>query len=283
MVKIKKQMPVLLPVHAASYNTGMRRCAFFQNLSNALYVNFLNRANFGSMNIVITGASRGIGFAIAEKFAEAGPQNSLFLSSQNESRIRAAAEVLTERFPPNRIEWIAADLSEGKGVQKLKTWLQGKKVVADVLVNNAGYFIPGSIHNEENGTLEKMLNVNLLSAYNLTRALLPGMMERKSGHIFNMCSIASFAAYKNGGSYSISKFALLGFGKNLRQEMMPYHIKVTNILPGAVYTDSWAESGMLAERLMEAKDVASLVFAAAQLSPRACPEEIIIRPILGDL
>src|SRR4030095_6187202 len=153
----------------------------------------------------------------------------------------------------------------------------------DVLVNNAGNFLPGSVHNEPEGTLENMIAVNLYSAYHLTRLILPQMMRNKKGHIFNLCSIASLKAYANGGAYSISKFALLGFTKNLREELKEYNIKVTAILPGAAYTDSWAASGVNPQRLMEASDIAELVYASAHLSPQACVEELIIRPQLGDL
>jgi short-subunit dehydrogenase len=139
------------------------------------------------------------------------------------------------------------------------------------------------VHNEEDGVLESMINTNLYSAYHLTRALIPKMMKQKSGHIFNMCSIASLQAYPNGGAYSISKFALLGFSKNLREEMKPYGIKVTSVLPGAAYTSSWENSGVKKDRLMEAGDVAQMIFSCAQLSPSACVEEIVLRPQLGDL
>ena len=101
-----------------------------------------------------------------------------------------------------------------------------KDGVPDILINNAGNFLPGNIHEEKDGVFEEMIATNLHSAYHLTRILLPAMMKAKSGHIFNMCSIASLAAYKNGGSYSISKFALLGFTKNLREELKSFNIKV---------------------------------------------------------
>ena len=125
--------------------------------------------------------------------------------------------------------------------------------------------------------------VNLYSAYYLTRTLLPAMQQQKGGHIFNMCSIASLKAYENGGSYSITKFALAGFSKNLREELKNTGIKVTSIYPGAAFTDSWSGSGVNPSRIMEATDVAAMVYAAAQLSPQACVEDIILRPQLGDL
>jgi len=160
--------------------------------------------------------------------------------------------------------------------------------VPDVIVNNAGLFEPGSVYNEPDGTLESQLAVNLLSAYHVTRTLLPEMMKHPStssgrGHVFNMCSIAALKAYDNGGAYSISKFALHGFSKNLREEMKPHGIKVTAIHPGAVLSDSWGNYDNSSKRIMEAEDVAKMVYAASQLSMQACVEEIVIRPQLGDL
>ncbi len=128
-----------------------------------------------------------------------------------------------------------------------------------------------------------MLEVNLFSAYHVTRAVLPKMIANKTGHIFTICSIASLAAYPNGGAYSISKYALLGFTKNLRKELIPHNIKVTAIIPGAVFTDSWKGSGVSEDRIMEPEDIATLIYTASRLSPQATVEEIVIRPQLGDL
>ena len=153
----------------------------------------------------------------------------------------------------------------------------------DILVNNAGLFEPGSVHNEPDGLLENQMAINVYSAYHVTRTVLPKMMERKSGHIFNMCSIASLHAYANGGAYSISKFAMYGFSKNLREEMKPQGIKVTSIHPGAVMSDSWGNYDNSTKRIMEADDIAKMIYAASQLSVQACVEDIIIRPQLGDL
>jgi short-subunit dehydrogenase len=139
------------------------------------------------------------------------------------------------------------------------------------------------VYNEKEGNLEEMIQTNLYSAYHLTRTLLPHMMARKSGHIFNICSVASLKAYPNGGAYGISKFALLGFSRNLREEMKPLGIKVTAVLPGAAYSASWEGSGVDPERIMTAEDVARMVYAAAILSPQATVEDIVLRPQLGDL
>jgi short-subunit dehydrogenase len=233
------------------------------------------------MNVVITGASKGIGKAIAEKFAREGYD--LFLCSRNEKQLSQIAGQLKKSNPNGDILFYAADLSNKREVQQFGEWLLRQNKPFDILINNAGIFFPGSIYNEEDGVLEKTININLYAHYHLTRILLPGMMKRKQGHIFNMCSIAALKAYHNGGSYSISKFALMGFSKNLREEMKPYNIKVTAVYPGAVFTSSWEASGVKPERIMEVADIAETIYVISKLSPQACVEDIILRPQLGDL
>jgi short-subunit dehydrogenase len=232
------------------------------------------------MNVVITGASKGIGRAIAEIFAANG--HDLFVCSRGEVALYKTVEELLTKYPAVTIKAKPVDLSIKEEAQAFGNWCLSV-AVPDVLINNAGLFEPGSVHNEPDGLLESQLSVNLYSAYHLTRTLLPGMMKRKAGHIFNMCSIASLHAYKNGGAYSISKYAMHGFTKNLREEMKEHHIKVTGIFPGAVMSDSWGNYDNSSKRIMEASDIAQLVYAASQLSPQACVEDIVVRPQLGDL
>jgi short-subunit dehydrogenase len=233
------------------------------------------------MNIIITGASKGLGRAVAEKFAAQGYD--LFLCSRDQQALTAAAQQLGQRYPAITIRSKTADLAEKDQALEFGKWVLESGAGIDVLVNNAGQFIPGSVHDQDEGVLEHLMAVNLYSAYHLTRILLPAMMRRKAGHIFNMCSVASLQAYPNGGAYSISKFALAGFSANLREEMKPYGIKVTTVYPGATYTDSWSGSGVDPQRIMEAGDVADMVWAAARLSQQATVEQILLRPQLGDL
>lgn len=230
--------------------------------------------------IVITGASKGLGRAIAEQFAAAG--NTLLVCSRSELQLYKMMEDILLEYPQCTIKAMPCDMSIKADVLAFAKWCL-QYGVPNIIVNNAGQFLPGSIHNEEDGLLEQMIQTNLYSAYHLTRALLPKMMAQKSGSIFNICSIASLQAYANGGSYSISKYALLGFSKNLREELKPYGIKVSAVMPGAAFTDSWAGSGINPNRIMEAGDVAKMVFAASQLSAQAVMEDIVLRPQLGDL
>jgi short-subunit dehydrogenase len=232
------------------------------------------------MNAVITGGSRGIGLALAKIFATHGYH--LYLTARNEHSLLKSAEELKTEFPGITVEVQAFDLGDKRQAQMFGEWIIDRVDVIDVLINNAGSFVPGSIWNEPDGALEKMLEVNLFSAYHVTRAVLPKMMAHKSGHIFTICSIAALSAYPNGGAYSISKFALLGFTKNLREELKEHNIKVTAVIPGAVYTDSW-KGFVEPERIMKAEDIATMIYTTSRLSAQATVEEIIIRPQSGDL
>ena len=233
------------------------------------------------MNAVITGASRGIGRATAEMMATHGYD--LYLCSQNEYRLLQTIEELKKDFPQITIEGQAFNMREKKQANLFGEWILGKNITIDILVNNVGTYIPGNVSDEPDGALEEMLEVNLFSAYHTTRAILPRMKADKTGHIFTICSIASLAAYPGGGAYGISKYALLGFTKNLRHELKAHGIKVTAIIPGAVYTDSWKGSGVPEDRIMEDRYIARIIYACSQLSMQAVVEEIVVRPQLGDL
>ena len=235
------------------------------------------------MNIVITGASKGLGKAIAEIFAADEQGHNLFLCARTKEELENTGKELQARFLKTNIHTKTCDVADKKQLADFVKWIKTITDKVDMLVNNAGIYLPGSAHGEEDGVLETLMEVNVYSAYHLTRLLLPQMIKAKNGHIFNICSIASLQAYPNGGAYGISKFAMYGFSKNLREEMKPYGIKVTHVLPGAAFTDSWSGSGVDPKRIMEAGDIAKMVYAAAQLSPQACVEEIILRPLPGDL
>jgi short-subunit dehydrogenase len=218
---------------------------------------------------------------MADRFAASGYD--LYLTSRDPAKLSATSTELAARYPSIALKTFAADLAEKVQVTRFAAWIAASGATADVLINNAGQFIPGSVHDEPEGALETLMAINLYSAYHLTRQLLPAMMMRRSGHIFNICSVASTKAYPNGGAYSISKHALAGFSANLREEMKPHGIKVTAVYPGAAYTDSWASSGIDPQRFMSAADVAEMVYSASRLSPQATVEEILMRPQLGDL
>jgi short-subunit dehydrogenase len=230
--------------------------------------------------IVVTGGTKGIGRAILNRFAQAGFDVTTCARKQQEltdlkQQLESAHGV--QAFVKQ------ADMSVTDQVKDFVKYILALQRPVDVLVNNAGYFVPGSVISEPEGSLESMINSNLYSAYYTSRGLANKMMEQREGHIFNICSIASIKAYPNGGSYAISKFAMLGLSKVLREELKDAGVRVTAVLPGATRTASWDGVDLPDERFMKVEDVAETIFAAHALSKRSVVEEILIRPQLGDI
>jgi short-subunit dehydrogenase len=232
------------------------------------------------MNIIITGGSRGMGKAMAFEFAATASH--IILCARNIERLEKTKTEIEQKFPACIVDVFAADLSIKTEVEEFADFSLNK-FTTDILINNAGTYTPGNSMEVSDEDFNKMMSLNFFSAYYLTKKLLPSMIVQKRGHIFNICSIAGLRAYDGGGTYSISKFALNGFSQNLRHEMKPHGIKVTTVFPGAVLTDSWGDFDNSNHRIMEASDIAKMIFAASTLSPQAVVEEITIRPQLGDL
>lgn len=230
--------------------------------------------------VVITGGTKGIGKALVERFSSKGYE--VITCSRNLEdlqHLKSEIEAKTEA----KVHIIAADLSKKSDVHSFSEYVLSITQNIEVLVNNTGVFIPGSIQDEPEGNLELMMNTNLFSAYYLTRSLLPAMKAQKKGHIFSISSIAGITAYASGGSYSITKYAMQGFTKCLREEMKELGIKVTAVLPGATLTASWEGVDLPESRFMKSEDVAEAVWSAFAMSDRTVVEEIILRPQLGDI
>lgn len=231
--------------------------------------------------IVVTGGSRGMGRAVIEKFVSEGFD--VVTCARQEDELTRLKIDISKTSPDAGIFFITADLSVKSQVETFTKFVLSLNRPVDVVVNNTGYFIPGEITTEPEGTLESMIQTNLYSAYYTTRGLADQMKKKKSGHIFTVCSIASIKAYSNGGSYAISKFALLGFSKCLREELKPFNIRVTAVMPGATKTRSWEGVDLPDERFIPVEDIAETIYSAWSLSERSVVEEIIIRPQLGDI
>lgn len=233
------------------------------------------------MNAVITGASKGIGAAIAELFASKGVN--IAICARNKEDLTAFHDQLHAKYPTVEIISMVVDVSDKNQILKFVAMLESTWSRLDILVNNAGIYAPGEVHTEEDGILEKMMEVNVYGPYNLTRALMPYFLKQEHGYIFNMCSVASLFAYPNGGSYSITKFALNGMTKVLRAELKDKGIKVCGVFPGATWSASWAGVELPQHRLMQPEDVAKAIWLQLELSPSAVMEDIVLRPQLGDL
>ena len=233
------------------------------------------------MNAVITGASKGIGKAIAEKLALEG--FNVAICARNADTLATAKAAIQQKNPAVTVLAEVVDMGDKAQVLAFAEKIKSTFTRVEILVNNAGIFVPGAIYQEEDGLLEKLMAVNVYSAYHLTRALLPAMLPHRNGHIFNMCSTASYKAYPNGGSYGITKHALLGFSRNLREELQPHHIRVTSVSPGPTLTASWEGFEAAPDRMMPPEDIASVIWSAWTMAKQTVIEEILLRPMLGDI
>ncbi len=225
--------------------------------------------------IFISGGSKGIGLAIARIFYQ--HEFTVVICARGQGGLAAAKAEMPQ------LHTYQCDVSDKQAVKSMAQWLNETFGALEVLVNNAGVFQPGQFQSEPDEVYEIMMRTNMDSTYYLTKGILPNMIQAKRGTIFNIASIASLAAYDNGGAYSISKWAMLGFSKNLREELKPHGIRVVSMMPGATYTASWEGVDVPQSRLMPAEDVAKLVLTTYQLSDRTVVEDIVLRPMLGDL
>ena len=230
--------------------------------------------------IVITGGTKGIGRALVERFVQ--DKYEVLTCSRDESALKALADDIKKTYGKT-ILTIPADFSKSEDVKLFSGYVLKQNLPIACLINNVGIYQPGQLLDEKEGVLEWILQVNLMSAYQITRNLVPEMLKHKSGIIINICSTASKYPFSNGGAYGISKFALLGMTKILREELKERNIKVIAILPGATDTASWENEPVDKEKLMNAKDVAETVYSAFSLKGNAVIEEVIIKPQRGDI
>jgi NADP-dependent 3-hydroxy acid dehydrogenase YdfG len=231
------------------------------------------------MNVIITGATKGIGRAISELFVAKGAN--LAICARSAADVQEFSSLLSSNYPNQQIIAHVTDMSDKASIQDFANIIRQQWDKVDILVNNAGVFIPCPLADPNTvDAFEMMMDTNLYSAYYMTQEILPLMLAHKSGYVFNMCSIASFMPY---GAYAVSKHAMLGFSRVLREEMKEKGIRVTAIMPGATYTPSWEASSFPEERFMKADDIAQAVWSCYHLSKHTVVEEMILRPQLGDI
>lgn len=230
-------------------------------------------------NILITGASKGIGKALTIKFAEEG--HIVFAASRNIEIVSEYAEVnkLTSNILPQKL-----DVTDREAIIEMMEKLEKTNPIYCV-INNAGITSFRKAEHDTFGMIEDIVNTNLLGAVNLIKASLPGMIERKSGAIINIISVAADKVFTNSSIYAASKIGLQTYSKVLREELREHNIQVINVLPGATKTDIWSEEmrDKFGDRMMTPEDIADVVYNAFKMSDKLVQEEIILRPILGDL
>ncbi|SEN20282.1 3-oxoacyl-[acyl-carrier protein] reductase [Terribacillus saccharophilus] len=214
---------------------------------------------------IITGGGRGIGKAIAEALAAEGAHVGLI--GRSEEHIKAVTENLGEV----KTAYAAADVSSLEdvtaAVNKVKDELGG----IDILINNAGIAKFGGFMDLDPEEWKHIIDVNLIGVYNVTRAVLPDLIEQKSGDIINISSTAGQKGAPATSAYSASKFGVLGLTESLAMEVRKHNIRVTALTPSTVATDLAFENKLTdgnPEKVMQSEDIAEFVVAQLKLNSR---------------
>jgi len=227
------------------------------------------------MKAVITGATKGIGKAIALKLQAAGYD--LALVARNLHDLDALREELA--LPGQMIKTYQVDCSIKEEVYQFLHQVKNEFGDIDVLVNNVGIYMPGSLLDETDEVFEEQQALNLNAAYYMSKFLGKEMRSRRCGHIFNICSVASKIPVENGGSYSVTKSAMLSLNHVLRQELAPHHVKVTAFLPGSTKTASWEGTTIPDEKFVQPVDIAETLYTILTLSKGVNFDEVLITPL----
>lgn len=205
---------------------------------------------------VVTGASRGIGRAIARRLAA---RHAIVAVARNRDALASLAEEIDAAGGECRT--IAIDLRDGQAVREALA-----DVNAELLVNNAGLAVFKPFLELDAEDWQRMVDVNLNALYHVTRALLPGMVERRRGDVIIIGSLAGRNGFVGGSCYSATKFAVLGFAESLMLEVREHGIRVAVVMPGSVATELFP-SGTDTSWMMHPEDVAKTVAFIAE-SPR---------------
>lgn len=235
--------------------------------------------------VLITGASQGIGAAIAKAFAREVRGVRLALVARNETKLTAVARSCVKAGAASGVvaDVFACDVSDEASVGAMAAAVTKRFGGVDVLVNNAGKFLGAPLVEMSVTMFDHMIAANLRSVFLVSRAFVPGMITRGRGDVFNMSSIAGLVAYPGGAGYSAAKFGVTGLSKVMRAELRDKGVRVCCVFPGATVSPSWEGSGVDEARMMPAEDVARAFVDVYRLSRRTVVEEIVLRPQGGDV
>lgn len=236
--------------------------------------------------IMITGATSGIGLACAKKFAAEG--NNLVLTGRRLDRLNDISSQLKEKYSI-KVQVLNFDVRNKEEVFASVSSLEDEWLNIDVLVNNAGLAVGlNTIQEGEIDDWERMIDTNVKGLLYVTRAVLPGMVERNSGHVINIGSIAGREVYPNGNVYCSTKFAVDALTKAIRIDTVHSGIKVTQIAPGAVETEfsivrfkgdkEKADSVYKGFEPLHPEDIADSVYYVTTLPPHVNINDLLIMP-----
>lgn len=227
------------------------------------------------MNAIVTGASKGIGKAIAIKLAQNG--YNLAICARNETTLKQVADQLLAMGV--KVIAIPTGCSKKDEVISFINQVKSEMQKIDVLVNNVGVFLPGNVLDEEDEVFEEQQLLNVNATYYFSKNIGNMMREVRSGHIFNICSVASKQVIEGAGSYCVTKTAMLSLNHVFRKALAEYNVKVTAILPGSTITDSWEGTTIPNETFVQPEDIANSLYTILNLSKGTNVDELVLTPL----
>ena len=229
----------------------------------------------------VTGASSGIGREIARQFAFLGCE--VALSARSTKNIRSAVAEIIDLG--GRAHAFPCDTADGKSI--LRTVHAVKQQLGDieVLVNNAGITVFKTFLCTTIQEFHDVLHTNLEGPIRCIKAVLPAMIRKRRGWIFNILSNAAIKTFEGSAAYTATKAGLLGLARVLREEVRSSHIKIVNVVPGATETAMWSKAMRTrhGHRMMKAISIAEAVLSVYQMPDDVVVDEIVLRPMMGDI
>ncbi len=231
--------------------------------------------------IWITGASTGIGKEIAMEFSKAG--HIVVVTARRKSRlVKIVSEI---KFAEREAAAFVCNILSERSIQVTAKRIREKYGSIDALVNNAGVTVFKSFTETKTLDYDYVLNTNLRGAFLCMKNVIGPMIKNKKGHIINILSVAANTAFENSSVYAASKAGLLAMSAGLREEVRRYNIRISNILPGATETPMWDSKSRqrYKNRMMSANDIAKIALNIFQQPRKVLIEEVIVRPVKGDI
>ena len=223
----------------------------------------------------MTGGSRGIGFAIADKLAELGAE--VVITARNQDELDNAATQM--RKSGGKCDGIRCDVSSLSDVQQFSSNLARRLGALKILINNAGVGgFSAPLHETDPETWDNILNTNLRGVYYMMRAFAPTLIANGGGDIVNISSLAGKNALPNGAAYAASKWGPNGLSYSAAEELRGRNIRVTVVCPGSVNTDLSPHQGKSVNRMLQPADVAHVVAMVVTQAPQSFASEILLRP-----
>ncbi len=229
----------------------------------------------------ITGASTGIGKEIANAISKAG--HIVVISARRKSRLAAIASEI--KFAGREATAFVCNVSSERSVQSTAKRIREKYGKIDALINNAGVTVFKSFLDTKVFDFDNIISTNLRGTFLCIKAVLPFMIKLRKGHIINILSVSAKSVFTNSSAYAASKAGTLALSNCLRKEVRRYNIKVSNILPGAVETPMWDRKSIQKyhNRMMLPSDIAQIVLDVFNQPKKVLIEDVVIRPMKGDL